>query len=72
MSRDDNGTNYFGFLSHLALNGTCLINFNRVFNGFVFIFSNSRRVHVLLLSVKPKKIRNFQKWKNFNKNNKLP
>ena len=39
-------------------------NFNRVFNGFGFIFSNPRRVQVLLLSVKPEKIRNFQKWQN--------
>ena len=70
MSRDGNRTNYFGFPFRLALNGTCLI-FNRVFNGFEFIFSNPRRVQVLLLSVKPEKIRNFQKWQNVNKNNKL-
>ena len=38
-------------------------NFNRVFNGFEFIFSNPKRVQVLLLPVKPEKIRNFQKWK---------
>ena len=62
MSRDDNETDYFGFPSHFALNGTGIINFNWVFNGFEFIFSNPRRVHVLLLSVKPQKIRNFQKW----------
>ena len=36
-------------------------NFNRVFNRFEFIFSNSIRIQVLLLSVKPEKIRNFQK-----------
>ena len=36
-------------------------NFNRGFNGFEFIFSNSKRVQVLLLPVKPGKIRNFQK-----------
>ena len=36
-------------------------NFNRVFNEFEFIFSNLIRVQVLLLSVKPEKIRNFQK-----------
>ena len=47
-------------------------NFNRGFNGFWFIFSNPKRVQVLLLSVKPGKIRNFQKWQNVNKNNKLP
>ena len=46
-------------------------NFNQVFNEFVFIFSNLRRVQVLLLFVKPEKIRNFQKWQNVNKNNKL-
>ena len=46
-------------------------NFNRVFNGFEFIFSNPKRVQVLLLPVKPEKIRNFQKWQNVNKNNKL-
>ena len=34
-------------------------NFNRVFNRFGFIFSNPIRVQVLLLSVKPEKIRNF-------------
>ena len=39
---------------------------------FEFIFSNPIRVQVLLLSVKPEKIRNFQKWQNVNKNNKLP
>ena len=38
------------------------INFNRVFNGFEFIFSNPKRVHVLLLPVKSGKIINFQKW----------
>ena len=38
-----------------------LFNFNRIFNGFGFIFSNPRRFQVLLLSVKPEKIRNFQK-----------
>ena len=47
-------------------------NFNRIFNGFGFIFSNSKRVQVLLFPVKPRKIRNFQKWQNVNKNNKLP
>ena len=47
-------------------------NFNRIFNGFEFIFSNPKRVQVLLLLVKPGKIRNFQKWQNVNKNNKLP
>ena len=36
-------------------------NFNQVYNWFGFIFSNPRRVQVLLLSVKPEKIRNFQK-----------
>ena len=46
-------------------------NFNWVFNGFGFIFSNPKRVQVLLLPVKPGKIRNFQKWQNVNKNNKL-
>ena len=46
-------------------------NFNRVFNGFEFIFSNLKRVQVLLLPVKPGKIRNFQKWQNVNKNIKL-
>ena len=46
-------------------------NFNRVFNRFEFIFSNPIRVQVLLLSVKPEKIRNFPKLKNVNKNNKL-
>ena len=61
MSKDVNETDYFRFSSHLALNDTCLINFNRVFNGFEFIFLNLRRVQVLLLSVKPEKIRNFQK-----------
>ena len=35
-------------------------NFNRGFNGFEFIFSNPRQVQILLLSIKPKKIRNFQ------------
>ena len=35
--------------------------FNRVFNGFEFIFSNPIRIQVLLLSVKLEKIRNFQK-----------
>ena len=63
------------------ISGSCLIsllitqvwfNFNRVFNGFEFIFSNPKRVQVLLLLVKPEKIRNFQKLKNVNKNNKLP
>ena len=48
-----------------------LFNFNRVFNRFGFIFSNPIRIQVLLLSVKPEKIRNFQKWQNVNKNNKL-
>ena len=47
-------------------------NFNRIFNGFEFIFSNPKRVQVLLFLVKPGKIRNFQKWQNVNKNNKLP
>ena len=47
-------------------------NFNRVFNRFEFIFSNPIWVQVLLLFVKPEKIRNFQKWQNVNKNNKLP
>ena len=42
-------------------------NFNRVFNRFGFIFSNPIRVQVLLLSVKPEKIRNFQNWQNVNK-----
>ena len=37
-------------------------NFNRVFNEFGFIFSNPKRVQVLLLPIKPGKIRNFQKW----------
>ena len=36
-------------------------NFNQVFNEYEFIFSNPKRVQVLLLSVKPWKIRNFQK-----------
>ena len=36
-------------------------NFNRVFNEFGFIFSNPRCVQILLLFVKPEKIRNFQK-----------
>ena len=36
-------------------------NFNPVFNKFEFIFSNPIRVQVLLFSVKPEKIRNFQK-----------
>ena len=36
-------------------------NFNRVFNEFGFIFSNPERVKVLLLPVKPGKIRNVQK-----------
>ena len=71
MSRDGNGTNYFGFPSNLIFNGTGLINFNRVFNRFGFIFSNPIRIQVLLLSVKPEKIRNFQKWQNVNKNKKL-
>ena len=62
MSRDDNGTDYFSFMSRLALSGTCLIKFNRVFNEFEFIFSNPIRVQVLLLFVNPEKIRNFQKW----------
>ena len=31
-----------------------------VFNEFEFIFSNPRQVQVLLLSVKPEKIRNFK------------
>ena len=43
-----------------------------VFNRFWFIFSNPIRVQVLLLSVKPEKIRNFQNGQNVNKNNKLP
>ena len=68
MSRDDNRTNYFGFPSSLILNG----KIKQVFNRFEFIFSNPIRVQVLLLSVKPEKIRNFQKWQNVNKNNKLP
>ena len=46
-------------------------HFNQVFNGYGFIFSNPKRVQVLLLPVKPWKIRNFQKWQNVNKNNKL-
>ena len=46
-------------------------NFNQVFNGYEFIFSNPKRVQVLLLPVKPWKIRKFQKWQNVNKNNKL-
>ena len=36
-------------------------NFNWVFNEFEFIFSNPKRVQVLLLPVKPGKIKNFQK-----------
>ena len=47
-------------------------NFNRGFNGFGFIFSNPKRVQVLLLPVKLGKIINFKKWQNVNKNNKLP
>ena len=41
-----------------------------VFNGFGFIFSNPRLVQILLLSVKPEKIRNFQKLQIF-KNYKM-
>ena len=54
------------------LMGLVWFNYNRVFNIFEFIFSNPKRVQILLLSVKPGKIRNFQKWQNVNKNNKLP
>ena len=74
MSRDGNGTNYFGFPSRPAslLMAQVWFNFNQVFNGFGFIFSNPKLVQVLLLPVKPGKIKNFQKWQNINKNNKLP
>ena len=34
--------------------------FNLIFNWFWFIFSNSRQVQVLLLSVKPEKIKIFK------------
>ena len=36
-------------------------NFNQVFNGYEFIFLNPKRVQVLLLPIKPWKIKNFQK-----------
>ena len=36
-------------------------NFNWVFNGFEFIFSNPKQVQVLLFPVKLGKIRNFKK-----------
>ena len=71
MNRDANETDYFEFSPCFALNSTVWFNFNRVFNGFRFIFSNPKRIQVLLLPVKPEKIRNFQKWQNVNKNNKL-
>ena len=61
-----------GFRPASLLMAQVWFNFNRVLYGFEFIFSNPKRVQVLLLPVKPRKIRNFQKWKNVNKNNKLP
>ena len=36
-------------------------NFNQVFNGYEFIFLNPKRVQILLLPIKPWKIKNFQK-----------
>ena len=36
-------------------------NFNQVFNGYEFIFLNPKRVQVLLLPIKPWKIKKFQK-----------
>ena len=51
---DDNEEDYFEFPSHPALNGTRLINnYNRVFSGFRFIFSNPILVQVLLFSPRP-------------------
>ena len=48
-----------GFRPTLLLMTQVSFNFNQVFNKFGFIFLNSRQVQILLLSVKPEKIRNF-------------
>ena len=40
----DNEVNYFGFTLAPLLKGRVLFNYNHVFNGFEFIFSNSRQV----------------------------
>ena len=51
MSRDNNEKDYFRFPSHRSLMGRVLFNYNRIFNGFGFIFLNPRRVRGIIIPV---------------------